>query len=74
VTAPLAAMLVTEAARGGNGSLELPRRDAFAGPEGAAVAERLGPEILTELADTVGSRPVARTVQLLRVARLLGVD
>ncbi|OWA25501.1 GTPase-associated protein 1-related protein [Streptomyces sp. CS057] len=74
VTAPLAAMLVTEAVRGGNGSLELPRRDAFAGPEGAAVAERLGPEILTELADTVGSRPVARTVQLLRVARLLGVD
>ncbi|MFJ9885216.1 GTPase-associated protein 1-related protein [Streptomyces sp. NPDC091287] len=74
VTAPLAAMLVTEAVRGGNGSLELPRRDAFAGPEGAEVAERLGPEILTELADTVASRPVARTVQLLRVARLLGVD
>ncbi|MFD8963167.1 GTPase-associated protein 1-related protein, partial [Streptomyces anulatus] len=74
VTAPLAAMLVTEAVRGGNGSLELPRRDAFAGPEGAEVAERLGPEILTELADTAGSRSVARTVQLLRVARLLGVD
>ncbi|MFJ1779873.1 GTPase-associated protein 1-related protein [Streptomyces anulatus] len=74
VTAPLAAMLVTEAVRGGNGSLELPRRDAFAGTEGAEVAERLGPEILTELADTVGSRSVARTVQLLRVARLLGVD
>lgn len=74
VTAPLAAMLVTEAVRGGNGSLELPRRDAFAGPEGAEVAGRLGPEILTELADTLGSRSVARTVQLLRVARLLGVD
>ncbi|MFC8620765.1 GTPase-associated protein 1-related protein [Streptomyces anulatus] len=74
VTAPLAAMLVAEAVRGGNGSLELPRRDAFAGPEGAEVAGRLGPEILTELADTVGSRSVARTVQLLRVARLLGVD
>ncbi|NEB40508.1 GTPase-associated protein 1-related protein [Streptomyces sp. SID14515] len=74
VTAPLAAMLVTEAVRGGNGSLELPRRDAFAGPEGAKVAERLGPEILTELTDTAGSRSVARTVQLLRVARLLGVD
>ncbi|MFG3404937.1 GTPase-associated protein 1-related protein [Streptomyces sp. NPDC048142] len=74
VTAPLAAMLVTEAVRGGNGSLELPRPDAFAGPEGAAVAQRLGPEILTELGDTVGSRSVARTVQLLRVARLLGVD
>ncbi|MFE7449247.1 GTPase-associated protein 1-related protein [Streptomyces griseus] len=74
VTAPLAAMLVTEAVRGGNGSLELPRRETFEGPEGAEVAERLGPEILTELADTVGSRSVARTVQLLRVARLLGVD
>ncbi|MGW6579324.1 GTPase-associated protein 1-related protein [Streptomyces globisporus] len=74
VTAPLAAMLVTEAVRGGNGSLELPRRDAFVGPEGAAVAERLAPEILSELGDTTGSRPVARTVQLLRVARLLGVD
>ncbi|MFE8914181.1 GTPase-associated protein 1-related protein [Streptomyces globisporus] len=74
VTAPLAAMLVTEAVRGGNGSLELPRRDAFVGPEGAAVAERLAPEILTELGDTAGSRSVARTVQLLRVARLLGVD
>ncbi|MFE7137935.1 GTPase-associated protein 1-related protein [Streptomyces sp. NPDC057644] len=74
VTAPLAAMLVTEAVRGGNGSLELPRRDAFVGPEGAAVTERLGPEILTELSDTTGSRSVARTVQLLRVARLLGVD
>ncbi|RPK89811.1 GTPase-associated protein 1-related protein [Streptomyces sp. ADI98-10] len=74
VTAPLAAMLVTEAVRGGNGSLELPRRDAFAGPEGAEVAERLGPEILTELADTAGSRSVSRTVQLLRVARLLGVN
>lgn len=74
VTAPLAAMLVTEAVRGGNGSLELPRRDAFAVPEGVAVAERLGPEILTELGDTTGSRSVARTVQLLRVARLLCVD
>ncbi|OCC13337.1 GTPase-associated protein 1-related protein [Streptomyces sp. PTY087I2] len=74
VTAPLAAMLVTEAVRGGNGSLELPRRDAFVGPEGAAVAERLAPEILTELGDKAGPRSVARTVQLLRVARLLGVD
>ncbi|WP_128818908.1 GTPase-associated protein 1-related protein [Streptomyces sp. S063] len=74
VTAPLAAMLVTEAVRGGNGSLELPRRDAFTGPEGAAVAERLAPEILTELGDKAGPRSVGRTVQLLRVARLLGVD
>ncbi|MDQ0987783.1 hypothetical protein QFZ71_005066 [Streptomyces sp. V2I9] len=75
LTAPLAAMLVTEAVRGGNGSLELPGREAFTGPEGAAVAERLGPEILTELGGGgTGSRPVARTVQLLRVARLLDVD
>ncbi|MFE8977483.1 GTPase-associated protein 1-related protein [Streptomyces cyaneofuscatus] len=75
VTAPLAAMLVTEAVRGGNGSLELPRRDAFVGPEGEAIAGVLGPEILTELESGAGGgRPVARTVQLLRVARLLGVN
>ncbi|WP_411081189.1 GTPase-associated protein 1-related protein [Streptomyces sp. cmx-18-6] len=75
VTAPLAAMLVTEAVRGGNGSLELPRRDAFAGPEGEAIAGVLGPEILAELESGAGgARPVARTVQLLRVARLLGVN
>ncbi|MFI7235827.1 GTPase-associated protein 1-related protein [Streptomyces cyaneofuscatus] len=74
VTAPLAAMLVTEAVRGGNGSLELPRRDAFEGPDGEAIAGVLGPEILTELESGAGGgRPVARTVQLLRVARLLGV-
>lgn len=75
VTAPLAAMLVTEAVRGGNGSLELPRRDAFVGPDGEAIAGLLGPEILTELESVAGgTRPVARTVQLLRVARLLGVN
>ncbi|WP_435842220.1 GTPase-associated protein 1-related protein, partial [Streptomyces cyaneofuscatus] len=75
VTAPLAAMLVTEAVRGGNGSLELPRRDAFVGPEGEAIAGVLAPEILTELESGAGGRrPVARTVQLLRVARLLGVN
>lgn len=74
VTAPLAAMLVTEAVRGGNGSLELPRRDAFTGPEGEAIARVLGPEILAELGDIRGVRSVTRTVQLLRVARLLGVD
>lgn len=75
VTAPLAAMLVTEAVRGGNGSLELPRRDAFTGPDGEAIAEALGPEILAELESGAGGRrPVARTVQLLRVARLLGVN
>ncbi|MEV4874668.1 GTPase-associated protein 1-related protein [Streptomyces cyaneofuscatus] len=75
VTAPLAAMLVTEAVRGGNGSLELPRRDAFVGPDGEAIAKVLAPEILTELESSAGGgRPVARTVQLLRVARLLGVN
>ncbi|MFZ4264758.1 GTPase-associated protein 1-related protein [Streptomyces arboris] len=75
VTAPLAAMLVTEAVRGGNGSLELPRRDAFVGPDGEAIAGVLAPEILTELESGAGGgRPVARTVQLLRVARLLGVN
>lgn len=79
VTAPLAAMLVTEAVRGGNGSLELPRRDAFVGADGEAIAGALGPEILTELENGAsggagGARPVARTVQLLRVARLLGVN
>ncbi|MFE7459935.1 GTPase-associated protein 1-related protein [Streptomyces sp. NPDC057554] len=74
VTAPLAAMLVTEAVRGGNGSLELPRRDAFTGPDGEAIAGVLGPEILGELESGAGrGRPVARSVQLLRVARLLGV-
>ncbi|MEV7402436.1 GTPase-associated protein 1-related protein [Streptomyces sp. NPDC091267] len=73
-TAPLAAMLVTEAVRGGNGSLELPGRTAFSGPEGAAVATVLGPEILTELSGSAAGLDVARTVQLLRVARLLGVD
>lgn len=73
-TAPLAAMLVTEAVRGGNGSVELPGRTAFSGPEGAAVASVLGPEILTELSGAGVGLDVARTVQLLRVARLLGVD
>ncbi|WP_326657095.1 GTPase-associated protein 1-related protein [Streptomyces sp. NBC_00385] len=73
-TAPLAAMLVTEAVRGGNASVELPGRTAFSGPEGAAVASVLGPEILTELSGAGVGLDVARTVQLLRVARLLGVD
>lgn len=73
-TAPLAAMLVTEAVRGGNGSVELPGRTAFSGPEGEAVASVLGPEIVTELSGSGVGLDVARTVQLLRVARLLGVD
>lgn len=73
-TAPLAAMLVTEAVRGGNGSVELPGRTAFSGPQGEAVAAVLGPEIVTELSGPGAGQDVARTVQLLRVARLLGVD
>ncbi|WP_299540130.1 GTPase-associated protein 1-related protein [uncultured Streptomyces sp.] len=74
VTAPLAAMLATEAVRGGNDSLELPGRDAFDGPEGRAVAEALGPEIRTELSGPASRPEVARTIQLLRVAKLLDVD
>ncbi|WEH38973.1 GTPase-associated protein 1-related protein [Streptomyces sp. AM 2-1-1] len=73
-TAPLAAMLVTEAVRGGNGSLELPARSAFAGPGGKAVSEALAPEILAELGGTGAVFDIARTVQLLRVAKLLDVD
>ncbi|MEU8674698.1 GTPase-associated protein 1-related protein [Streptomyces sp. NPDC048560] len=73
-TVPLAAMLVTEAVRGGNGSLELPGRSAFAGPDGEAIGTVLGPEILAELSTPAISGDVARTVQLLRVARLLDVD
>lgn len=73
-TAPLAAMLVTEAVRGGNGSLELPDRSAFAGPEGKAISEALAPEILAELGGSGAALDIARTVQLLRVARLLNLD
>ncbi|MFD6420706.1 GTPase-associated protein 1-related protein [Streptomyces sp. NPDC060198] len=74
VTAPLAAMLVTEAVRGGNGSLELPDRSAFAGPEGKAMSEALAPEILAELGGSGAALDIVRTVQLLRVARLLDID
>ncbi|MEV1045467.1 GTPase-associated protein 1-related protein [Streptomyces sp. NPDC049916] len=75
VTAPLAAMLVTEAVRGGNGSLELPRREAFTGPDGRALTQALAPEILGELGSGAGGPvPVGRTLQLLRVAKLLGVE
>ncbi|AEN13106.1 MULTISPECIES: GTPase-associated protein 1-related protein [unclassified Streptomyces] len=77
VTAPLAALLVTEAVHGGDVTLEPPARSAFAGAAGqravdALVAE-LGEDLLAEL--TAGAAGgVARTVQLLRVARLLGLD
>ncbi|MFE4332091.1 GTPase-associated protein 1-related protein [Streptomyces sp. NPDC056831] len=80
-TASLAALLVTEAVRGGNVTLEPPARSAFAEPAGeraaAALVTALGDDLRTELATgapTEPGRSVARTVQLLRIARLLDVD
>ncbi|MEV2242933.1 GTPase-associated protein 1-related protein [Streptomyces sp. NPDC049970] len=77
VTAPLAALLVTEAVRGDDVDLEPPARSAFEEPEGrralAALVEELGDELLAELSSGV-PRGVARTVQLLRLVRLLGLD
>ncbi|WP_069169430.1 GTPase-associated protein 1-related protein [Streptomyces griseus] len=76
VTAPLAALLVTEAVRGGDAALEPPARSAFAEAAGeqavTALVEELGDEMLAELA--TGVTRVARTVQLLRLVRLLGMD
>ncbi|WP_031086456.1 GTPase-associated protein 1-related protein [Streptomyces sp. NRRL WC-3549] len=77
VTAPLAALLVTEAVHGGDVTLEPPARSAFAGPAGehavGALVAELGEDLLAEL--TAGATGgVARTVQLLRVARLLDLD
>ncbi|MEU1484720.1 GTPase-associated protein 1-related protein [Streptomyces sp. NPDC005752] len=77
VTAPLAALLVTEAVRGGDVALEPPARSAFEEADGerarAGLVEELGDELLAELASGA-PRGVARTVQLLRIVRLLGVD
>ncbi|MFC8228666.1 GTPase-associated protein 1-related protein [Streptomyces sp. NPDC057287] len=77
VTAPLAALLVTQAVRGDDVTLEPPARSAFDEPAGeralAALVEELGDEVLAELAAGV-PRGVARTVQLLRIVRLLAVD
>lgn len=77
VTAPLAALLVTEAVRGTDVALEPPPRSAFAEPAGeravAALVAELGEDLLAELAAGV-PRGVARTVQVLRIVRLLGVD
>ncbi|WP_327370810.1 GTPase-associated protein 1-related protein [Streptomyces sp. NBC_01217] len=86
-TASLAALLVTEAVRGGDVALEPPARSAFAEPVGeraaAALVAALGDDLRTELATgattaattpTVPGRGVARAVQLLRIARLLDVD
>ncbi|MFI5746990.1 GTPase-associated protein 1-related protein [Streptomyces sp. NPDC051644] len=79
--ASLAALLVTEAVRGGNVTLEPPARSAFAEPAGeraaATLVVALGDDLRTELATgapTAPGRSVARTVQLLRIARLLDVD
>ncbi|MFB7548360.1 GTPase-associated protein 1-related protein [Streptomyces sp. NPDC056154] len=83
-TASLAALLVTEAVRGGDVALEPPARSAFAGPAGeraaAALVTALGDDLRGELATgapapaTAPGRTVARAVQLLRIARLLDVD
>ncbi|MER5362803.1 GTPase-associated protein 1-related protein [Streptomyces sp. NPDC002785] len=80
-TASLAALLVTEAVRGGNVTLEPPARAAFVGPAGeraaAALVTALGDDLRTELATGAPTMPgpsVARTVQLLRIARLLDMD
>ncbi|MEV3999688.1 GTPase-associated protein 1-related protein [Streptomyces halstedii] len=77
VTAPLAALLVTEAVRGGDATLEPPARSAFAGAAGehtvGTLVAELGEDLLAELT-TGATGGVARTVQLLRIARLLGLD
>ncbi|MCX4794196.1 GTPase-associated protein 1-related protein [Streptomyces sp. NBC_01242] len=88
-TASLAALLVTEAVHGGDVALEPPARSSFAGPAGeraaAALVAALGDDLRTELATGAANasasassdapgRGVARTVQLLRIARLLDVD
>ncbi|OKJ37374.1 GTPase-associated protein 1-related protein [Streptomyces sp. CB01580] len=84
VTASLGALLVTEAVRGGDTTSEPPARTAFAGPDGervaAALVTALGGDLRTELADGTPymdgapGRGVGRTVQLLRIVRLLEVD
>ncbi|MFD4759300.1 GTPase-associated protein 1-related protein [Streptomyces sp. NPDC058439] len=86
-TTSLAALLVTEAVHGGDVALEPPARSSFAGPAGeraaAALVAALGDDLRTELATGAATasassaapgRGVARTVQLLRIARLLDVD
>lgn len=84
VTASLGALLVTEAVRGGDATSEPPARTAFTGPDGERVAASLvtalGGDLRTELADGTPymdgapGRGVGRTVQLLRIVRLLEVD
>ncbi|MFB7917381.1 GTPase-associated protein 1-related protein [Streptomyces sp. NPDC056061] len=85
VTASLGALLVTEAVYGGDVSVEPPGRSVFAEPDGervaAALVDALGDDLCAELAtgtpvvaDAAPGRSVGRTVQLLRIARLLDVD
>ncbi|MEU9562068.1 GTPase-associated protein 1-related protein [Streptomyces sp. NPDC048161] len=85
VTASLGALLVTETVYGGDVSVTPPGRSVFAGPDGervaAALVDALGEDLRAELAtgapvapDAVPGRSVGRTVQLLRIARLLDVD
>ncbi|MFF3732128.1 GTPase-associated protein 1-related protein [Streptomyces sp. NPDC002476] len=84
VTARLGALLVTEVVCGGDVTLAPPARTVFAGPDGERVAASLvtdlGEDLRTELTDGprnmigIPGHVVSRTVQLLRIARLLDVD
>ncbi|MFE6665300.1 GTPase-associated protein 1-related protein [Streptomyces sp. NPDC057697] len=85
VTASLGALLVTEAVYGGDLTVAPPGRSVFAEPDGervaAALVDALGEDLRAELAtgapvapDAAPGRSVGRTVQLLRIARLLDVD
>ncbi|MFB6817837.1 GTPase-associated protein 1-related protein [Streptomyces sp. NPDC056347] len=86
VTASLGALLVTEAVYGNDVTVVPPGRSVFSGPGGepvaAALVEAVGDDLRTELAngspltgpDAVPGHGVGRTVQLLRIARLLDVD
>ncbi|MGY5034393.1 GTPase-associated protein 1-related protein [Streptomyces sp. 900116325] len=75
-TAPLAALLVTEAVRRSDAVLALPPRSAFAEPAAVKeLTEELAPDLLAELtAETTVGETIGRQVQLLRIARLLDMD
>jgi hypothetical protein len=78
-TAPLAALLVTEAVRRSDAALALPPRSAFADPAAVKqLADALGPDLLAELTseatESTGGATIGRHVQLLRIARLLDMD
>ncbi|MGW3087143.1 GTPase-associated protein 1-related protein [Streptomyces sp. NPDC001108] len=86
VTASLGALLVTEAVYGNGLTVTPPGRSVFTGPGGepvaAALVEAVGDDLRTELATGAAltapaaapGHGVGRTVQLLRIARLLDVD